>query len=489
MARSSERGGGSQTDQEQPTPPPPPSADLEQELYQFRPPEALTTIDEQGRRIWVYPAAIKGKFMRWRKALGYFVIAVFFVTPWIKIGGMQAILLQIPERRFIFFGRIFWPQDGFYLFILLIGSALLLFFFTSLAGRVWCGWLCPQTVFMEEVFRKLEEWVLGNHHEQRRLDEAPWSARKLAKKATLQGLFLLVSAVVSNTALAYFVGTDRLLVWMIGSPLDNLTAFLFMAVNMGLFYFNFAWFREQFCVVLCPYARFQSVLTDADTVQVGYDMVRGEPRGRMGSAKGDCIDCHKCVAVCPTGIDIRDGYQLECVGCARCIDACDSIMARIGRPLGLIRYDSLARLTGAVTHIIRPRVIIYSLLLAGVGVALFVSLGNRPLLHFTVLRPPGQPFFMLPGDLVSNQFTLSLHNNSQQEREFRLAIEGPESTELVVPINPLRLKAGEQNHTQAFVKIPARMVVGGSAEVHIQVYSEGELLADKHTTFLAPFRQ
>jgi cytochrome c oxidase accessory protein FixG len=465
---------------------PRPSEALERELYQHRPPEALTTIDERGNRKWVYPAPIRGLFMRWRKVLGYFVIAVFFVVPWIRIGGMQAILIQIPERRFILFGHIFWPQDVFYLVFLLLALALMLFFFTAVAGRVWCGWLCPQTVFMEEIFRKIEDWTEGDHHAQRRLDAAPWSVRKARIKLTKHALFLLFSALVSNTFIAYFVGTERLLRWMLGSPLEHWTAFLFMAAILGLFYFDFAWFREQFCIVLCPYARFQSVLTDAHTVQVGYDTVRGEPRGRLGAARGDCIDCHKCVVVCPTGIDIRDGYQLECIGCARCIDACDSIMDRVGKPRGLIRYDSLARLSGERVNILRPRVVVYSVLLVGVIVALFVGLGTRPQLDFTVVRPPGAPFALLPGDLVSNHFSLRLHNRGPLEKSFRIDAAGPAGTRIVVPVNPVSLGPEEQRRTEAFVNIPAAAVHDGKAPVRIQVYDGGTLMAERAMTLLAP---
>jgi cytochrome c oxidase accessory protein FixG len=466
--------------------PPPPS--LEQELYRFHPPEALTTVDERGNRKWVYPAPIAGRFMRWRRVLGYFVMAVLFVMPWVRIGGMPAILLQIPERRFVLFGQIFWPQDAVYLVFLLLGAALTLFFFTALAGRVWCGWLCPQTVFMEEVFRKIEEWVEGDHHARRRLDQAPPSPSKAAHKLLKHALYLGFSALVSNTFLAFFVGTDQLLIWMARSPFEHPTAFLIMASVLGLFYFDFAWFREQFCVVLCPYARFQSALTDAHTVQAGYDVVRGEPRGRLGTTRGDCIDCHKCVAVCPTAIDIRDGFQLECIGCARCIDACDSIMTRIGKPSGLIRYDSLARLHGQTQRLLRPRVIVYSVLLIAAIVGLFVGLGSRPELRMALVRPPGAPFAELPGGLVSNHFTLHLHNVSLEPRSFRIAMEGPPGAALIVPVNPVHLEAGEQTRVEAFVNIPAEGASGGKVPLRMQVFDGNQLRAESNTTFLAPVK-
>jgi cytochrome c oxidase accessory protein FixG len=461
-------------------------ASLEAELYRFHPPERPSTMDERGRRNWIYPAAIMGPFMRWRRWTGYLLIVIYLATPWIKIGGMQAVWLQIPERRFILFGHLFFPQDAFYLVFLLVGLALGLFFFTALVGRVWCGWACPQTVWMEEVFRKIEWLVEGDHHAQRRLDEGPWTVNKVARKTVKHALFLLCSAFISNTFIAYFAGTENLLHWMLSPPGQHWTAFLFMASILGAFYFDFAWFREQFCTVLCPYARFQAVLTDADTVQVGYDTVRGEPRGRVGTTEGDCIDCHKCVAVCPTGIDIRDGYQLECIGCARCIDACDSIMDRTGRPRGLIRYDSLARLQGQVTRILRPRVIVYSLLLVGVVLMLVWGLGTRRLLDFNVLRAPGEPFTVLPGNLVSNHFHLRVFNRSDVARTYRIDMDGPPGAQLIMPVNPVRVPPGEPMKLEAFVNIPYAAVEAGRAPLQFHVHEVDRRVADEPTVFISP---
>jgi cytochrome c oxidase accessory protein FixG len=267
-----------------------------------------------------------------------------------------------------------------------------------------------------------------------------------------------------------------------GGPVENA---LVGVLGLGLF-LDFAWFREQFCTVLCPYARFQAVLTDAHTVQVGYDVKRGEPRGRAGTTTGDCIDCHKCVAVCPTAIDIRDGFQLECIGCARCIDACDSIMDRIGKPRGLIRYDSLERLLGAKTRLFRPRVIVYSVLLVAVAVALFVGLGTRPTLDLAVLRPAGEPFMVLPGRIVSNHFTLSLQNMTAEPRLYRVAVAGPPDAGLIMPGNPVSLKGGEMRRVEAFVVIPGAAAESGHVPLNIQVYEDDKLRAERQTTFLAP---
>ena len=464
----------------------PPAGNLEADLYQFRPPERPSTMDERGRRMWVFPAEIQGPFMRWRRWTGWALIVIYLATPWIRIGGMQAVWLRIPERRFILFGHLFFPQDSFYLMFLLVGLALGLFFFTALVGRVWCGWACPQTVWMEEVFRKIEWLVEGDHHAQQRLDAAPWSAGKAARRVAKHALFLVFSALVSNTFIAYFAGTENLLRWMMSPPSQHWTAFLFMAVILGVFYLDFAWFREQFCTVVCPYARFQAVLTDADTTQVGYDTVRGEPRGRVGVAKGDCIDCHKCVAVCPTGIDIRDGYQLECIGCARCIDACDGIMDRVQKPRGLIRYDSLARLTGAGTHILRPRVIVYSVLLVGVVAALAFALEVRSEADVTIFRPPGEPFVLLPGGVVSNHFSVRIINRGESDHAFRIALAGTPQAQLITARNPMPVKAGEQERIEVFVNLAQDAVPTGKFPLTLQFYEGADLVAEKATTFLAP---
>ena len=453
------------------------------------PPEALTTIDAEGHRKWVYPAPIRGRFMRWRQAVGYFIIPIYFLAPWIKINSMQSVLIQIPERRFVLFGQIFAPQDVFYLVFFLLALALALFFFTALVGRIWCGWLCPQTVFMEEVFRRIEEWVEGGHIQRRRLDQAPWGVEKALRKTIKHALFLIFSAAVSNTFLAYFVGTEKLLGWMTGSPAQHPVAFGIMAFILAIFYFDFAWFREQFCVVVCPYARFQSVLTDENTIQVGYDIVRGEPRGKRGSTSGDCVNCFRCVSVCPTGIDIRDGFQLECIGCVRCIDACDTVMDQVNRPRGLVRLDSLARLTGKESHILRPRVVIYSVILVAMVAGLFIGLGQRPQLDMTILRPPGEPFQILPDGVISNRFSLSLRNLDTDSRDYRLTVSGHDQARLVLPFNPVPMEGNRQMKVMAFVQIPAGSVTTGKATIQMKAYDGNLLVAEKTMTFLAPVVQ
>ncbi|MDH5751928.1 MAG: cytochrome c oxidase accessory protein CcoG [Deltaproteobacteria bacterium] len=450
------------------------------------PPEALTTIDEQGRRKWVYPAPVTGWFKRWRRVLGSFLIALYLVLPWLKVGGMQAVLLQIPERRFILFGNIFMPQDIFYLVFLLFGLALALFFFTAVMGRIWCGWMCPQTVYMEEVFRRIEELIEGDHHARRKLDESPWDFNKTWRKGLKHSLFLLVCAVIANTFIAYFVPVEQLLHWIVAPPLNHPVAFTIMLSVLLVFYFDFAWFREQFCAVVCPYARFQAALTDQFTIQVGYDTVRGEPRGKMGTTSGDCINCNRCVAVCPTGIDIRDGFQMECIGCSRCIDACDAIMDRVKRPRGLVRMDSLARLNGQQTHIIRPRVIIYSILLVGAIIALVVGLRQRTQLDLTITRPPGDPYQIISGRMISNSFGMRLYNRNQETTTYHIELGGSDDATLIAPINPVTLGPKEIKMLMIFVQIPVGSLHHAKTPLILKIKRDGLLVTEKPTTFLAP---
>ncbi|MBT7893261.1 MAG: cytochrome c oxidase accessory protein CcoG, partial [Deltaproteobacteria bacterium] len=315
-------------------------------------PKSLYNIDATGKRHRIYPQDITGKFTRIRTKLAYLLILIYLLPPWLKINGLPVIQLNIPDRQFVLFGSIFWPQDVQYLVFIFILAGLFLFFITALLGRVWCGWACPQTIFLEFVLRRIEYWIEGNRTDQIKLDKSPWTPSKFTKKAIKHLLFLLVAAVVSNTFLAYFTGVDSLLQWISSPPWENWTAFLFMLFFLFAFYFDLAHFQEQYCILVCPYARFQSALIDSQTIQVMYDPRRGEPRGRRSKVTGDCIDCSACIRACPTGIDIRNGSQLECIGCTRCIDACDRIMTRIKKPKGLIRYESELGLAGEKPSVI-----------------------------------------------------------------------------------------------------------------------------------------
>ena len=448
-------------------------------------PSSLYTLDEHGKRLWVYPQKIQGFFTRRRGLVSAFLILFYLLVPWIKVDGLPAIQLNILERQFILLGHIFWPQDVKYLVFILLGAALSLFFFTALAGRLWCGWACPQTVFLEFIFHRIETWIEGDRNQRMALDRAPLSVEKVLKKGFKHLIFLAFASLIANTFLAYFVGVENVLDWMTGPPSAHWTAFIFMMANLVLFYFDFAWFREQFCTVLCPYARFQSALADEQTLQVSYDERRGEPRGKLGKSEGDCVDCGACVRVCPTGIDIRNGTQLECIGCARCIDACDDIMRKVDKPEGLVRYDSLSRMMNQDQPLFRGRVLIYGILLIGLTIGFVWSITARPLVEVTILRNPGEPYSILPDGRVSNHLSLRIVNKGREPRLVSFELEKPTDAELVVPVQPFHLKANSLQRMEVFVMVPQDKMPEGKLPVKLKMYSREEV-ADPDVILLGP---
>lgn len=376
--------------------------------------DSVTTIREDGSRLFLHPADVRGRFTRARRISGWFLIAVYLSLPWIQIGGYPAVFLDIIGRRFHLFGWTLAFQDAWLLFFLISGLGFSLFFITSLLGRVWCGWACPQTVFLEHVYRVIERVIDGDGARRRALDQAPMSGSKLARRALKHALYVIVSLTIAHLFLAYYVSIPELWAMMRAAPAEHWSAFVFVAAFAGILYFNFAWFREQLCIVICPYGRMQSALVDDNSLVIGYDAKRGEPRGKLGTPDaGACVACNRCVQVCPTGIDIRQGLQIECIGCAACIDACDEVMTRVGRPTGLIRYDSLRGLAGGVTRWIRPRTIMYLVLMAaGTTAAIWAFSGVRPA-SFGITRMQGASYFV-DAQSVRNQFLVRLVNKRSE---------------------------------------------------------------------------
>ena len=395
--------------------------------------DEIATVDATGKRRWIYPSKPKGKFHRYRAAVSISLLAFLIFTPFIKVNGHPIFMLNFPERRFILFGEPFWPQDMNVLFLVVITGIVFIIVFTTIWGRIWCGWACPQTIFMEMVFRKVEFWLEGDGIEQRKLNEGPWNLKKIVIKFAKHCLFILLSYGVAHIFLSWIIGVDQLAA-IIRDPIsEHSSGFVALNVFTFMFYGVFSWFREQACVIVCPYGRFQSVLLDQNTVVISYDFKRGEPRGRKKNADdlstkvsaqipGDCIDCHQCVRVCPTGIDIRNGTQLECVNCTACIDACDHIMDKLQRPRGLIRFASYNQIVAGVADHFNTRVKAYAVLCTGLITLCLFLLLSRPMVHLSVGRLSGSTFQTLADGSVINLYRVQLANNTFKTLDIKLKL-------------------------------------------------------------------
>lgn len=447
------------------------------------PQRVLPTLNADGTRNRIRPRLYDGRLLRARRRVAWALIALFVGLPFLKIQGKPAILLDVIHRQFVFFGRTFLATDGVLLMLLMLSIFVTVVLTTALVGRAWCGWACPQTVYMEFLFRPLERLFEGPREAQLKLDKAGLSARRIAKNL----VYVALSFLLANVFLAYFVGPSTLFHWVSSPPSQHLGGFSVVAVTAGLVYFDFGYFREQMCTVACPYARLQSVLLDPKSLLIGYDAQRGEPRSK-GKAKvaghGDCIDCQACVVSCPTGIDIRQGLQLECIACGQCADACDSIMDRIHKPRGLIRYSSQASLeTRQATKLLRPRVIIYGLLLLGLLGVLFRLAASPATSEITVLRGLGAPFTE-SGDQVINQLRLKVQNRSPAAEKFDVQVLDLPAARVVAPELPLSVAASEQGAANFFIVVP-RAELRGSRKIRLRV-SDGRSSEVVPYTLLGP---
>jgi cytochrome c oxidase accessory protein FixG len=423
------------------------------------PERVLPTLNADGTRNRIRPRLYPGRLHRHRRLVAYLLIGLFVGLPFLRIQGKPAILLDVMHRQFVFFGRTFLATDGVLLMLLMLSIFLTVLLVTGLVGRAWCGWACPQTVYMEFLFRPLERLFEGPREAQLRIDRQGMNARRLAKNV----VYLLLAFVLANVFLSYFVGTDALRRWMLEAPSHHVGGFSVVMVTTGLVFFDFAYFREQMCTVACPYARLQSVLLDPKSLLIGYDARRGEPRSKgkpRAPGHGDCIDCQACVTACPTGIDIRQGLQLECIACGQCADACDSIMDRVKKPRGLIRYSSQQTLeTGVPSALLRPRIAIYALVLVGLLSTLIISVSQPASADVTILRGLGAPF-QQNGEEIINQLRLKVHNRSDEPRAYQVEILGAPEAKVVAPELPLALPAGEQGAASFFVVMPGSSLRG-----------------------------
>ena len=460
--------------------------------------DSIATIDETGKRAWVFPKKPSGKFYKYRKLVSYFLIAFLFLSPFIKINGNQFLMFNVLERRFNIFGFPFWPQD-FYLFVIsmLIGVVFITLF-TVAFGRIFCGWICPQTIFMEMVFRRIEYWIEGDRGKQIRLSKQAWNAEKIRKKGLKLIIFLIISFIIANVFLAYLIGSDKLIKYITDGPLNHINNLVSLLIFTGVFYFVFAWFREQVCIIACPYGRLQGVLLDTKSVVVAYDHKRGESENgrkkfrknedREAIGHGDCIDCFQCVHVCPTGIDIRNGTQLECVNCTACIDECDSIMESIKLPKGLIRYTSEENIEDKTPFKLTARIKGYIAVLTILIGLLTGMLFLRNDVEATVLRLPGQLFEHKENNIISNVFTYKLVNKTRNDIEhvsFKL-LSHKGTLKLVSTSDSFIVPGQGIAKGTLFVEINNAILNGDRNKIKIGVYQGNSLIETTTANFLGP---
>ena len=459
--------------------------------------DSIATITSEGKRSWIFPKKPSGKFYKYRSYVSYFLLLFLFAAPFVKINGNQFLLFNILERKFNIFSFPFWPQDFHLLVISMIIGVVFVILFTVIFGRIFCGWICPQTIFMEMVFRKIEYWIEGDRGKQIRLKKQPWNSEKIRKRVTKWVVFYLISFAIANVFLAYLIGSDRLIDHITSPPSENIGTLIALLIFTCVFYFVFAWFREQVCIIACPYGRLQGVLLDNKTINVAYDYVRGEGKNgrakirknedRVAAGKGDCIDCNQCVVVCPTGIDIRNGTQLECVNCTACIDECDTIMEKVGLPKGLIRYASEDNIAKKVPFRLTARMKGYSAVL---GILVFVLIGMlflRNDLEATILRLPGQLYQAKENNIISNVYTYKLVNKTSEDIDqvnYKLLSHKGEIK--VVSNQDITIPRQGLAEGTLFIELHSSLVKGNKVKLKIGVFSNGELIETASTNFLGP---
>lgn len=451
-------------------------------MAELAPNDTLKTIGQGGRRVWLYPTWFRGKWMTLRTVVHWVLLAMLLVGPWIDVAGHPAIRIDIPARRIYLWGLQFFATDGSYLLFVFGILVFSVFLVTALFGRAWCGWACPQTVFLESLIRPIERLIEGNAHRRRKLDAAPWTASKIAKKLTKWTAFAVVGGAIGTTFTAYFLGRDGVLEAQL-DPFSHPAGTATFVFITGLLFFDFFWFREQTCLVVCPYGRLQSVLLDANSLLVAYDEKRGEPRGKKNTpGAGDCVDCRRCVEVCPTGTDIRKGTTMECIQCMACIDACDDVMSKLVRPEGLIRFSSENAISGQPQRIVRPRVLAYAGGLLGIVATASIVLSNRQPVELSMSRALGAPYVVLEDGRVQNPLRLRISNKGDAARAFDVEVLEPADAQITVPVSPFPVPPGEVRYLPVFVTRPATAVDG--SEIVLRVSDDAGFADDIDAVFM-----
>ncbi|MBM3908415.1 MAG: cytochrome c oxidase accessory protein CcoG [Gemmatimonadetes bacterium] len=452
------------------------------------PGRVLPTLNEDGTRRWLRPKPSPGGWLSRRTVVAWVLIVIYVAIPHVFINGKPSMLLDLQRREFTFFGTTFLPTDTLLLMLLAISTVIAIFLASALAGRVWCGWACPQTVYMEFVYRPIERLFEGGARGSAQLDREKkhFHPRRLAKMA----VYLVISSFLAHTFLAYFVGWDQVMHWVFGSPAAHPVGFTIVTLTTVAMMLDFTYFREQTCMVACPYGRWQSALLDNDSLIVAYDYNRGEPRGKGKdrAGKGDCVDCEACVVTCPTGIDIRNGLQMECIHCTQCMDACDAVMRKVGRPEGLIRYSSRAALAGKGRHFLRTRTVLYPIAFAAVFGTFLYQLTFKDAADITLLGAQGAPFTVQEGT-VMNALRVRIANRTGQEHAYTVSIEGVEGLSMIAPLNPLTVKPGRTETMPLFVTLPAEAFEEGVRTVTVRVTDGSGYVTELPYRLAGPHRE
>ena len=459
--------------------------------------DTLGTMTEEGGRKWVYPKKPSGFFYKNRTYVSWFLLIVLLISPFIKINGNQFLLFNVLERRFNIFSVPFWPQDFHLMVISMIIGIVFIILFTVVYGRIFCGWICPQTIFMEMVFRKIEYAIDGDRGAQIRLDKQKWDATKIRKRLLKWFIFFVISFIISNVFLAYFIGSDELISIITDPPREHIKGLALLLIFTGVFYFIFVWFREQVCIIACPYGRLQGVLLDNKSINVAYDYKRGEKEqgralfkkneDRQAAGKGDCIDCAQCLHVCPTGIDIRNGTQLECVNCTACIDACDHIMEKVGLPKGLIRYESEENIENKKPFEFNLRMKGYTVVLSILIAVLITMLFMRNDVEATILRLPGELYKTKENNIISNVYTYKLINKTSQKIEdIHFELISHEGTIKLIGAEDFDIEKQEFYGGSLFIEIARKELSDSKENLKIGVFSDGKLIETTTTNFMGP---
>jgi len=453
--------------------------------------DGLLSGSESTARKWLYPVIRKGPFYKWRSWLSYFYLVFFFTGPLIRINGQPLLLLNFIDRQFVLLGQVFWPEDIFLFVIASLVFIVCVVLFTIAFGRIFCGWICPQTIFMEMVFRKIEVWIEGNANKRKKLDAGPWNKEKIFKKTAKTIIFILVSFLISNTFLAYIIGSDALIKIAVEPITSHWVGFISIWVFTIVFYVVYSRIREQVCTLFCPYGRLQGVMIDEHTLVVAYDDVRGEPRGKLDrknlsdAPKGDCVDCGLCVDVCPTGIDIRKGTQLECINCTACIDVCNEVMDKIHKPRNLIGFFSENMIHEKEKPSFTGRMMAYSAVIAVLTGVLCYFVFSRTDIDITVMRSAGFLYQEQPGGNISNIYNAEIINKTNQDKVLTLRAEDP-SVKIKYIQAPGKVIHGSSVKTVFFIIMKASAIHKLKTEVRLQLISDSKVAETVETTFVGP---